>query len=223
MRFAIGFIVIAARLLAVEMTISPSVITQCVGGTGQATIYWRDAGRGPVQVRLNGASGPAMTGWELANGQAETGPWVADGTAFVLVDADGMELARIVARVRCNAVVDPPGNASYWPLTPGNRWVYRYDSRIITAGYEHWRVVENVFQNGKLIRGSGATGRVFAASRRPGRANMAAPSEWGGAVVARPRPGSRPGRGPEGCGTGCDLHVDRRLCGCGALRKPCPR
>lgn len=141
---------IAVCAPAAEMTIAPALITQCIGGVGQAAISWRNAEPGPVQVRLFRASGPPMTGWEPGEGSVVTGPWVADQMPFVLVDQGGMELARVVARVRCNAVVDPPSNPSYWPLAAGNRWVFQFNSRLATSVYEHWRVIDNVVRSDRI-------------------------------------------------------------------------
>ena len=138
---------VAVCAAAAEMTLSPALITQCIGGLGQATITWQNAGPRLAQVRIFGPAGPPMTGWYYNAGSATTGAWVADRMAFVLVDQNGAELARVIAHVHCNAVVDPPANTSFWPLAAGNRWVFQMNTRVSTGAYEHWRVIENVEEN----------------------------------------------------------------------------
>ncbi len=147
-RLLLFLIVVCAP--AAEMTIAPALITRCISGVGQATISWSNAGPGLVQVRLFQASGPPITGWEPSEGSAVTGPWVEGQMVFVLVDEGGTELARVVARVSCNAVVDPPSNPSYWPLAAGNRWVFRVDNRLSASDYEHWRVIDNVVTSDRI-------------------------------------------------------------------------
>lgn len=141
---------LSTAAFAVQFIITPAQVTQCAGGAGQVTLRWTDAGPRPVQIRLFRASGPPMTGWEGARGEVTTGVWVANGMAFVLVDETESELARVTAAVRCNAVVDPPGNSSFLPLAVGNRWVYRLDSRVVTSAYEHWRVTGNEEHYGRV-------------------------------------------------------------------------
>jgi hypothetical protein len=77
--------------------------------------------------------------------------WVGDGLEFRLVNQRGDVEALGVAHVNCNAR-DTSGNGvisnSYFPLEPGNTWIYRYDTRVSTAGYLTWKV------SGLQIRGT---------------------------------------------------------------------
>jgi hypothetical protein len=143
-------ILLALPALAVQFTVTPAVVTQCVDGLGQVTLNWSDAGIRPVQVHLFSSSGPPITGWDSSRGSTATGVWVPDGMVFVLADETGAELARVTARVHCGALVDPPGNTSYWPLAVGNHWIFRYDSRMVTSDYERWVVTGNEERNGRL-------------------------------------------------------------------------
>ncbi len=56
-----------------------------------------------------------MTGREAPAGSAQTGGWVSNGLVFVLVADAGAELARVTAKVICDATPDPlEGNATYF-------------------------------------------------------------------------------------------------------------
>lgn len=46
------------------------------------------------------------------------------------------------------AVLAALATGTYFPLDVGDRWVYREDTRITTAGYQTWRVDRTVNQNG---------------------------------------------------------------------------
>ena len=109
-------VLLAISASAAEMAISPAVITDCTGGLGQATITWKNAGPGPVQVRLLKPNGAPMTGWDTPSGSAKTGLWVNDQMPFVLVDQKGTELARVLASVRCG--VPAPAQAQSAPGQP---------------------------------------------------------------------------------------------------------
>ena len=119
--------------------ITPAPITQCNDrGQGTAQLSWRTA-ESAVQVRIGSASGPAMTGFEPGSGGVPTGDWVTDGLVFVLVNSSGNEIARVVAAVACLAsssnLNDQLATQSYFPLEVGNRWIYRYSDRSLTANH----------------------------------------------------------------------------------------
>ncbi len=92
-----------------------------------------------VQVRIGSPNGPPMTGFEPGNGGANTGDWVTHGLVFVLVNSSGNELARAVAKVDCRAasanLSEQLATQSYFPLEVGNRWIYRYSDRFLTANH----------------------------------------------------------------------------------------
>ena len=120
-------------------TLTPAPITQCNDrGQGTAQLSWRTA-ESAVQVRIGSASGAAMTGFEPGNGGVPTGDWVTDGLVFVLVNSSGNEIARAVAAVACQApssnLNDQLATQSYFPLEVGNRWIYRYSDRFLTANH----------------------------------------------------------------------------------------
>jgi hypothetical protein len=127
--------------------ISPEVITQCVAGIlGRAQLSWTTGDAGPVQVRVGSADGIPMTGWEPAKGSAETGNWVSDAMLFVLVDSAGRELARVTAHVACSVILT---TGSYFPLTVGNEWVFRSNSRSATSSYATWEVTRKEIVQGQ--------------------------------------------------------------------------
>ena len=122
-----------------SFAITPAPITQCNDrGQGTAQLSWRTA-ESAVQVRIGSASGAAMTGFEPGNGGVPTGDWVTDGLVFVLVNSSGNEIARAVAAVACLApssnLNDQLATQSYFPLEVGNRWIYRYSDRFLTANH----------------------------------------------------------------------------------------
>jgi hypothetical protein len=161
------------------LQILPEVITECsFPGSGRATIAWNYAGAGPVQIRIGGASGVAMTGLEAPKGSADTGDWVSDGLIFVLTDSFGQELARTTAHVLCTAFPDPIlfalAASSYFPLQVGNEWVYRVDSRTGTAdhlirrvtgvrliGNQAWYVVVSGDNSSPTLYRADAQGRIY--------------------------------------------------------------
>ena len=140
------FLSLGAALLAQSpsLSIAPPVITECVAGRGSARLLWNSLGPGSVQVRIGDAQGPAMTGREAPAGSAQTGGWVSNGLVFVLVADAGAELARVTAKVICDATPDPLEGAlaagAWFPLQVGNQWVYRSDSRFPTSAYTTWTI-----------------------------------------------------------------------------------
>ncbi len=120
-----------------SLTIVPATLTRCNGHSlATARLTWTTA-ESAVQVRIGTAAGPAMSGFEPGIGGATTGDWVADGLVFVLVNPNGQEVARAVANVRCLAaspnLAAQLATQSYFPLEVGNRWIYRYSDRNVTA------------------------------------------------------------------------------------------
>jgi hypothetical protein len=128
----------AGIAMPATLTVTPSVIFDCLGDSGVAQLTWTGAS-GPVQIRLLTAIGPAMTGFEAASGSATTGSWTTDGMKFLLVNQSGTVEASAIARVSCGGTVRTidPGlqSGSYFPLQVGNTWVYRNNSRVITGSY----------------------------------------------------------------------------------------
>ncbi len=126
---------------AATLTIDPPVIYDCTGSVGKATVRWQGA-IGPVQLVVGSANG-LFASSDQTSGAAETGTWVSDGLEFRLIGRQGALEALAVARVRCNTP-QVPGNGlvseSYFPLEPGNTWIYRMDSRAGTANYVTWTV-----------------------------------------------------------------------------------
>jgi hypothetical protein len=140
MRFA-PFLLVLVSAQAASLTIDPPVIYDCNGTHGKATVRWKGAS-GPVQL-LVGPSRAVFTGYGDTSGSAETGTWVGDGLEFQLVNPQGAVEALAVARVQCNAAQSPANgivSESFFPLEPGNQWIYRSDSRLGTANYVTWTV-----------------------------------------------------------------------------------
>jgi len=116
----------------------PQVATACTPeGLSRVDLTWTGQ-PGPVQVRVNSPSGPALTGVEPATGGASTDNWVKDGMIFVLVNQAGMEVARTTAAVDCKAAVD----TGYFPLNIGDEWIYRHSNRSVTSSYQTLRVLD---------------------------------------------------------------------------------
>lgn len=138
---------------AVTFRSSPGVIRECTAGSmGKFRLSWDTGGVEPVQVRVGSAAGTPMTGWEPAIGLAPTGDWVTDGLVFVLVNAEGAELARLTAIVRCDRTVtadSPCRENCYLPLRVGNQWTYRVDNRNATATYRTVTVSRTEAINGQ--------------------------------------------------------------------------
>ncbi|MGA7410749.1 MAG: glycoside hydrolase family 44 protein [Bryobacteraceae bacterium] len=66
---------------------NPNPIPVAAGVTvGQTTINWNAPGSNNVEVHVNSAAGPVLSGGSSI-GSAQTGDWVTDGMVFVLVDA----------------------------------------------------------------------------------------------------------------------------------------
>jgi len=128
-----------AQTTNTTFTITPALVTQCnSAGQGTVQLSWRTA-ESSVQVRIGSSTGPAMTGFQAGNGGATSGDWVSDGMVFVLVNPSGQELARATASVQCRPassnLADQLATQSYLPLEVGNRWIYRYTDRSVTANH----------------------------------------------------------------------------------------
>lgn len=66
----------------------------------KTTLTWNAPGHSSVEIRINSAAGPAMTGALGSEGSATTGTWVADGMRFFLVDlTSGASLASVEVHV----------------------------------------------------------------------------------------------------------------------------
>ncbi len=135
MRIFVLFLAAAGVLPAATLTISPSIIYDCVGIHGHATVSWNGA-LGAVRIAV-GPEMAQMTGlMEARSGSVETGEWVGEGLQFFLVGADGAVQASATARVRCGGASSPvPPGDSFYPLAVGDTWVYRVDSRVVTSDY----------------------------------------------------------------------------------------
>lgn len=129
---------IAAMLTSgATLTITPPLISTCVSGLGVATLTWSGA-TGSPQINVGQPTGIPLTGVLGPSGSAVTGLWVTDGMSFYLVDRSGAVEASATAQVKCGAppVVDQGlASGSYFPLAVGNTWVYKYNSRFLTASY----------------------------------------------------------------------------------------
>lgn len=126
----------AAR--AATLTLSQDPVTDCANGLGRATLRWSGANE-PVEVRIGGPAGPAMTGLTSSPGESTTGYWISDGMRFVLVNARGAIEARAEARLRCGGNVSAlelaARNGSFLPLQVGNTWVYKNRGRALSYEY----------------------------------------------------------------------------------------
>ena len=120
------------------LTVTPAFNADCTTGLGVATLAWSGA-TGPVQVLVGQPNGPALTAFTTPDGTATTGRWVNDGMTFYLVDKSGTVEASATAHLSCGGAprtIDQGlAGGSYFPLAVGNTWVYKSNSRFITAAY----------------------------------------------------------------------------------------
>ncbi len=127
-----------ALLPAATLTLSPPVAYECTNNEAVLTVTWSGAS-GPVQVHLLRPDGPALTALADPSGSTMTGPWVGDGLQFYLVNQAGGVEAQATASVRCGATartIDTGlAQGSYFPLSAGNTWVYRVNTRQVTSDY----------------------------------------------------------------------------------------
>lgn len=160
LRFAQRFcriLLLLCPLLAtaqVDFRFNPSVITTCQNGLGQGTLTWSAPTGLPVQIRVDSAQGPAMTGIEPSQGSETTGPWVKNRQMFYLVTTDGRTLTTTTAQLNCGGSPDTlrtySDSASWMPLQVGNQWVYDVGAFGLdrTAGYVTWRITGTQTVNG---------------------------------------------------------------------------
>lgn len=137
-------IFLAASLCpAATLTVTPAFNADCTTGLGIATLTW-SGGNGPVQILVGQPNGPALTAFTTSDGTATTGLWVNDGMTFYLVDKSGTVEASATAHLSCGGTprtIDQGlGGGSYFPLAVGNTWVYKANSRFITASYIVWTI-----------------------------------------------------------------------------------
>jgi hypothetical protein len=83
------------------ITYDTGSLSGCPASGRVTTISWSAPGSMETQVRVNSASGPAMTGWSLGPGSSSTGPWVSNGMKFYLVDRNSNVLAFTTVTINC--------------------------------------------------------------------------------------------------------------------------
>jgi hypothetical protein len=120
------------------LTIAPEVSFDCSAGLATVTLAWTGA-TNQAQIHVGKANGTPLTGILDSTGTASTGQWVYDGLTFYLVDQTGATEASAVAHVNCGGTPRTTSTTlaggSYFPLTVGNTWVYKYSSRVVTNSY----------------------------------------------------------------------------------------
>jgi hypothetical protein len=132
------FLFTATLSFGATLTVTPAFNADCTLGRGTATLTWSGA-TGPVQIQIGQPNGVALNAFTDPAGSAVTGPWVTEGMTFYLIDQAGTVEASATAHLTCG---DTPRTidrglygGSYFPLAVGNTWVYKYNSRFITADY----------------------------------------------------------------------------------------
>ena len=80
-----------------------------------SVITWSFPGAGEVQIHVNAANGPALTGWGAERGSSATGPWVASGMTFFAVNRGGTVLGKVTPRFACSSPV--PAELTATPVT----------------------------------------------------------------------------------------------------------
>jgi hypothetical protein len=119
------------------LTITPAVSFDCTAGLAGVTLAWTGA-TNQAQIHVGTANGTQLTGIVDSTGTTATGQWVYDGLSFYLVDQSGATEASAVAHVNCGGTprtTTTLAGGSYFPLTVGNTWVYKYNSRGVTNSY----------------------------------------------------------------------------------------
>ena len=145
-RFA--FIILCTAMLASGANLT----TTCIDSVGVVTLTWSNA-VGQPQINVGKSTGTPLTGLLPASGTAITGPWVSQGLTFYLVDQTGTVEASVTANTLCTSL--PPaidqglGSGSYFPLAVGNTWVYKYNSRSVTASYIVQTITAQTYQAGQ--------------------------------------------------------------------------
>ncbi len=144
----ITFIIFCTAILAAGANLT----TTCIDPLGVVTLNWSNA-VGQPQINVGTPTGTPLTGLLPASGTAVTGPWVTPGLSFFLVDQTGIVEASVTANTLCSSL--PPtidqglGSGSYFPLAVGNTWVYKYNSRSVTATYIVQTITGETYQNGQ--------------------------------------------------------------------------
>jgi hypothetical protein len=139
-------------ILTVALAPAATLTTTCIDSVGVVTLNWSSA-VGQPQIHVGTATGTLLTGALPASGTAITGPWVSQGLSFFLVDQSGIVEASVTANTLCSSL--PPtidqglGSGSYFPLAVGNTWVYKYNSRSVTATYIVQTITGITSQNGQ--------------------------------------------------------------------------
>lgn len=145
----ITFLIFPTAILASAANLT----TTCIDSVGVVTLTWSGA-VGQPQIHVGTATGTPLTGLLPASGTAITGPWVTPGLNFYLVDQTGIVEASVAANTLCSSL--PPtidqglGSGSYFPLAVGNTWVYKYNSRAVTAAYVVQTITGITSQNGQI-------------------------------------------------------------------------
>ncbi len=163
------FLFSGAVASAATLTVAPSFISDCINGLATATITWSGA-TGLVQIVVGKPPGIVMTGLLDASGSAVTGLWVTDGLTFYLVDQAGNIEASAAAHVSCGSTprtLDQGlAGGSYFPLSVGNTWVYKYNSRFVTAEYITQSITGTQIVGGQTyyVLSSGSSTALFRAT-----------------------------------------------------------
>ena len=164
----------APLILAQNAALQLETLPGCVNGLARVRVSWTAPGLTAVQVLVSEPPNQAqLTGLEPVTGSTETGYWVTDGMRFTLV-----EDARVIATSRASLDCSGAGNVlnsslsaiGYFPLQVGNRWVYRVNSRQVTAAHTTRTVTRTeqlngqtyyVLDNPETFLRADANGRVY--------------------------------------------------------------
>jgi len=71
-----------------SLTASPNPVPVTGSADGTTTISWNAPNAAYIEIHVGSPNGPLFT-YQGNQGSAQTGPWVADGTAFYLQDVTG--------------------------------------------------------------------------------------------------------------------------------------
>ena len=105
-----------------------------------------------------------LTGFEAPRGSTETGDWVREGLPVTLSSESGQILASGNAALDCEQFRD------WIPLKVGNRWIYRSNTRQITATHFARTIVRTVevegftyyvLDNPETLLRAGIDGRIY--------------------------------------------------------------
>jgi len=131
------FLVALPPIHSQQLLLTP--IGGCSNGIGRLRVSWNAPGAAAIRLLVGmPPEQQPLTGFEAPRGSTETGDWVREGLPVTLSSESGQILAS------ANATLDCEGSLDWIPLKVGNRWIYRINTRQITATHFTRTIVRTV-------------------------------------------------------------------------------